>query len=114
MAIYALVIAVYLTAKVIGLAVRLGRGLLGRRRRLLANAPRSFCNGDPRTGPVDMIDWIELISIGETRNCVQRVPENVVMYRALRHDPAPILTGHPVDAINHTANAPGWLLQLRT
>jgi soluble lytic murein transglycosylase len=52
-------------------------------------------NGDPRTGPVDMVDWIELIPIGETRNYVQRVTENVVMYRAVRHDPAPILTGTP-------------------
>jgi soluble lytic murein transglycosylase len=52
-------------------------------------------NGDPRTGPVDMVDWIELIPIGETRNYVQRVTENVVMYRAMRHDPTPILTGTP-------------------
>jgi len=47
--------------------------------------------GDPRTGPIDMVDWIELIPVGETRNYVQRVTENVVMYRAVRHDPAPIL-----------------------
>jgi soluble lytic murein transglycosylase len=52
-------------------------------------------NGDPRTGPVDMVDWIELIPIGETRNYVQRVTENVVMYRAMRHDSSPILTGTP-------------------
>ena len=52
-------------------------------------------NGDPRTGPVDMVDWIELIPVGETRNYVQRVTENVVMYRAARNDPAPILTNTP-------------------
>jgi soluble lytic murein transglycosylase len=52
-------------------------------------------NGDPRTGPIDMVDWIELIPISETRNYVQRVTENVVMYRAIRHDPAPILAGTP-------------------
>jgi soluble lytic murein transglycosylase len=52
-------------------------------------------NGDPRTGPVDMVDWIELIPVGETRNYVQRVTENVVMYRAIRNDPAPILTSTP-------------------
>jgi soluble lytic murein transglycosylase len=52
-------------------------------------------NGDPRTGPIDMVDWIELIPIGETRNYVQRVAENVVMYRAARNDPAPILTSTP-------------------
>ena len=52
-------------------------------------------NGDPRTGPVDMVDWIELIPVGETRNYVQRVTENVVMYRAVLHDPAPILGNTP-------------------
>jgi soluble lytic murein transglycosylase len=52
-------------------------------------------NGDPRTGPVDMVDWIELIQVGETRNYVQRVTENVVMYRAAGNDPAPILTNTP-------------------
>jgi soluble lytic murein transglycosylase len=52
-------------------------------------------NGDPRIGPIDMVDWIELIPVAETRNYVQRVSENVVMYRAARHDPAPILTGTP-------------------
>jgi soluble lytic murein transglycosylase len=52
-------------------------------------------NGDPRTGPIDMVDWIELIPVGETRNYVQRVTENVVMYRAIRNDPAPILTNTP-------------------
>ncbi len=52
-------------------------------------------NGDPRTGPVDMVDWIELIPVGETRNYVQRVLENATMYRAARNDPAPILTNTP-------------------
>ncbi|QNQ11322.1 lytic transglycosylase domain-containing protein [Sphingomonas alpina] len=37
-------------------------------------------NGDPRTGTVDMIDWIEAIPIQETRNYVQRVLENAVVY----------------------------------
>lgn len=39
-------------------------------------------NGDPRTGQVDMLDWIELIPFDETRNYVQRVLENVVIYQA--------------------------------
>ena len=38
-------------------------------------------NGDPAAGP-DMIDWIELIPFAETRNYVQRVIENVAIYRA--------------------------------
>ncbi len=41
-------------------------------------------NGDPATpNGIDMIDWIELIPFAETRNYVQRVVENVVIYRAL-------------------------------
>jgi soluble lytic murein transglycosylase len=43
-------------------------------------------NGDPRTGKVDMVDWIELIPFGETRNYVQRVLENVTIYRARLHE----------------------------
>jgi soluble lytic murein transglycosylase len=52
-------------------------------------------NGDPRTGPVGMVDWIELIPVAETRNYVQRVTENVVMYRARTGDMTPILTNTP-------------------
>ncbi|RZM05133.1 MAG: lytic transglycosylase domain-containing protein, partial [Sphingomonas sp.] len=37
-------------------------------------------NGDPRTGAVDMVDWIEMIPFQETRNYVQRVVENAVVY----------------------------------
>ena len=37
-------------------------------------------NGDPRTGAVDMVDWIEAIPYQETRNYVQRVLENAVVY----------------------------------
>ena len=40
-------------------------------------------NGDPATSNgIDMIDWIELIPFAETRNYVQRVIENIVVYRA--------------------------------
>jgi soluble lytic murein transglycosylase len=52
-------------------------------------------NGDPRTGPIGMIDWIELIPVAETRNYVQRVTENVVMYRAKSGDTTPILAATP-------------------
>jgi soluble lytic murein transglycosylase len=37
--------------------------------------------GDPRSKDVDVIDWIESIPIGETRNYVQRVLENLQLYR---------------------------------
>ena len=40
-------------------------------------------NGDPRTGAVDWTDWIEKIPLSETRNYVQRVLENAVVYEAM-------------------------------
>ena len=49
-------------------------------------------NGDPRSGQIDMIDWIELIPFNETRNYVQRVIENTTIYRA-RHG---ITAPHPL------------------
>jgi soluble lytic murein transglycosylase len=43
-------------------------------------------NGDPElginAGGADIIDWIELIPYNETRNYVQRVSENITIYRA--------------------------------
>jgi peptidoglycan lytic transglycosylase len=38
-------------------------------------------NGDPRKADVDMVDWIERIPLTETRNYVQRVLENLQIYR---------------------------------
>jgi len=38
--------------------------------------------GDPRTGEIDPIDWVESIPFSETRNYVQRVIENLQVYRA--------------------------------
>ena len=39
-------------------------------------------NGDPRSDPnVDIIDWIEMIPLAETRNYVQRVLEGIQIYR---------------------------------
>ncbi|MDI1285816.1 MAG: lytic transglycosylase domain-containing protein [Reyranella sp.] len=38
--------------------------------------------GDPRNGKIDMVDWIELIPLRETRNYVQRIMEGVVVYRS--------------------------------
>ncbi len=48
--------------------------------------------GDPLAGAVGMIDWIELIPFNETRNYVQRVIENVVIYRTRLGSVAP----HPL------------------
>jgi soluble lytic murein transglycosylase len=51
--------------------------------------------GDPRSPSVDPIDWIEEIPFGETRNYVQRVIENLEVYRnrlAGRDQPLRIMT----------------------
>ena len=64
----------------------------------------SMANGDPRGAAdmpgarADMIDWIELIPFNETRNYVQRVTENVVIYRARRGivAPDPVLQPTPM------------------
>ena len=39
--------------------------------------------GDPRSGAIDPIDWVEAIPFSETRNYVQRVLENAVVYDLL-------------------------------
>lgn len=39
--------------------------------------------GDPRTPGVDMLEWVEAIPIFETKNYVQRVLENAVVYDLL-------------------------------
>ena len=45
-------------------------------------------NGDPRQGGVSWIDWIERIPLRETRNYVQRVLENAVVYEAMNPEKA--------------------------
>ncbi|MEX1036654.1 MAG: lytic transglycosylase domain-containing protein [Sneathiella sp.] len=48
--------------------------------------------GDPRAGDIDMIDWIEFIPFTETRNYVQRVIENLQVYRErLAHEDGSVL-----------------------
>jgi len=39
-------------------------------------------HGDPRNPKVDAVDWVERISLAETRNYVQRVMENLQVYAA--------------------------------
>ena len=38
-------------------------------------------HGDPRDPKVDAVDWVERIPFSETRNYVQRVMENMQVYR---------------------------------
>lgn len=51
--------------------------------------------GDPRKPGVDAIDWIERIPFTETRNYVQRVFENMQIYRAQFGQPTALLTVAP-------------------
>jgi soluble lytic murein transglycosylase len=44
--------------------------------------------GDPRSGQVDMIGWIEAIPFTETKGYVQRVIENSVVYDSMSPQPA--------------------------
>ncbi len=46
-------------------------------------------NGDPRTGAVGWVEWIEKIPFFETKNYVTRVIENAVVYETLYPEQAP-------------------------
>ncbi|MCK1740798.1 lytic transglycosylase domain-containing protein [Bradyrhizobium sp. 139] len=69
--------------------------------------------GDPRDPKVDPVDWVERIPLSETRNYVQRVMENVLVYRA-RFEASGIATAkseqrvktHEVSAAAAAASAP--------
>jgi soluble lytic murein transglycosylase len=50
-------------------------------------------NGNPQKGKISYVDWIELIKFKETRNYVQRVLENINVYRY-------ILAGKPIRIYN--------------
>ena len=50
-------------------------------------------NGNPQIGDISYIDWVELVKFKETRNYIQRVLENVNVYRY-------ILSGKPVTIYN--------------
>ena len=60
-------------------------------------------NGDPRTGAMDWVEWVEKIPITETRNYVQRVLENAVVYEAM----------YPARAINKERNPLSFFLGKR-
>jgi soluble lytic murein transglycosylase len=48
--------------------------------------------GDPRDPNVDAIDWVERIPLSETRNYVQRVIENLQVYRVLFENGASLIS----------------------
>jgi len=58
-------------------------------------------NGNPQKGNIDYINWVELIKFKETRNYVQRVLENVNVYKY-------ILSGKPVKIHNFFEDKPHY------
>jgi soluble lytic murein transglycosylase len=62
--------------------------------------------GDPRDPNVDAVDWVERIPLSETRNYVQRVMENLLVYRVRFDSGTPVLTKFDQPAgISHEANS---------
>jgi soluble lytic murein transglycosylase len=53
-------------------------------------------NGDPLDGGIDIVEWVEAIPIFETRNYVQRVLENAVVYDMLHPQPGRTLPAAPL------------------
>jgi soluble lytic murein transglycosylase len=49
-------------------------------------------HGDPRDPNVDAIDWVERIPLAETRNYVQRVMENLLVYRVRFDASSPMIS----------------------
>jgi soluble lytic murein transglycosylase len=52
--------------------------------------------GDPRSGAVDWVEWIERIPVAETRGYVAHVLENAVTYEAMNPDHAAYKGANPV------------------
>jgi soluble lytic murein transglycosylase len=52
--------------------------------------------GDPRSGQVDPVDWVERIPFSETRNYVQRVMENLAVYRRRLDERSALLTSSEI------------------
>ena len=58
-------------------------------------------NGNPQKRKIDYVDWIELIKFRETRNYVQRVLENVNVYKYM-------LNGEPIKLRNFFTDKPHY------
>ncbi|MDF0581552.1 lytic transglycosylase domain-containing protein [Bradyrhizobium yuanmingense] len=61
--------------------------------------------GDPRDPNVDPVDWVERIPLSETRNYVQRVMENVLVYRARFEGSSMIAGKSDQRVVTHDASA---------
>tara|TARA_Y100000031_G_scaffold85213_1_gene93871 strand:+ start:821 stop:3019 length:2199 start_codon:yes stop_codon:yes gene_type:complete len=58
-------------------------------------------NGNPQKGKIDYVNWIELIKFDETRNYIQRVLENINVYRFM-------LSGKPIRIYNFFEDKPHY------
>ena len=58
-------------------------------------------NGNPQNGKIDYVNWIELIKFDETRNYIQRVLENINVYRFM-------LSGKPIRIYNFFEDKPHY------
>jgi soluble lytic murein transglycosylase len=65
-------------------------------------------HGDPRDLDVDAVDWVERIPFSETRNYVQRVMENLLVYQARfdGHTPAMATISQPSAAAQEASAIP--------
>jgi soluble lytic murein transglycosylase len=65
-------------------------------------------HGDPRDSDVDAVDWVERIPFSETRNYVQRVMENLLVYQARfdGHTPAMATISQPSAAAQEASAIP--------
>ena len=61
--------------------------------------------GDPRDPKVDPVDWVERIPLSETRNYVQRVMENLLVYRVRFDDDAAVVAKSEQRVITQETNA---------
>ena len=63
--------------------------------------------GDPRDPNVDAVDWVERIPFAETRNYVQRVMENLQVYRVRFDSGASVMSkSDQRDGLAHEASSP--------
>jgi soluble lytic murein transglycosylase len=61
--------------------------------------------GDPRDPKVDPVDWVERIPLSETRNYVQRVMENLLVYRVRFDDDAAVAAKTDERVVTQETNA---------
>lgn len=69
-------------------------------------------HGDPRNAKIDPVDWVERIPFAETRNYVERVTENLYVYRA-RFNSAVATDEHELHPAHETSVDPDLVETVR-